>query len=481
MIFSMRPVSVFVVFTAVSLLNLTTVSAAPNIVVLISDDMGWGDVGFNGSEIKTPEIDRLAAEGIRLNRYYVQSVCSPTRATLMTGRSPLSTGMLSPLNPWYAEGLATDEKLLPEYLREGGYQTHAVGKWHLGPNESKYHPLNRGFDTYYGSLHGYLNHENHTVFGRIDWQRDGNTVEEEGHITHLLADEAVRIIENHEEEQPFFLYVSFTAPHSPLQAPEAAIAAYADIEDENRRTYAAMVSELDRAIARISNALDEAQIADETLLMFFTDNGGVPRLGARNEPLRGGKNSPWEGGIRVPALIHGLSELEGGTVFDQRMTVMDLLPTFLDAADIPLQAPKPIAGQNMWPALSEGVPTVSQNVVLSSYQASTDNLLHAYFSDKWKLVQATNEANEIQRYLFDIKNDPYEENDLAAEYPVVLNRLVAELEAIPKVPSVTKGQPGPDQSEPGAPSSVMPDNRPPVATPYAESGPIPYPLKNYPE
>ena len=257
-----------------ALCQIASVSAAPNIVVLIADDMGWGDVGYHDSDIGTPEIDRLAAEGIELDRFYVQSVCSPTRATLMTGRSPLSHGVSSPFNPWYANGLAFDEKLMPEYLREGGYQTHAVGKWHLGPNEPGYHPLNRGFDTYYGNLHGYMDYETHAVFGRIDWQRDGATVIEEGYSTHLLADEAVRHIKERDPDRPVFLYVAFSAPHSPLQAPAATIAEYADIEDENRRIYAAMVTEMDRAIARITTALDEEQMMDDTLLMFFTDNGG---------------------------------------------------------------------------------------------------------------------------------------------------------------------------------------------------------------
>jgi arylsulfatase A-like enzyme len=471
----------FILVVAAFLCQVAPALAAPNIVVLIADDMGWGDVSFNGSDIKTPEIDRLAASGLRLNRFYVQSVCSPTRATLMTGRSPLSTGVSSPFNPWYERGLSPDEKLLPEYLREGGYRTHAVGKWHLGPNESVYHPLNRGFDTFYGSLHGYINHEAHTVFGRVDWQRDGVTIFEDGHSTDLIADEAVRLIHERDPDSPMFLYVSFTAPHSPLQAPDYAIARLAYIEDEKRRVYAAMVSEMDRSVARITAALNEEQIAEETLLMFFTDNGGVPAVGASNAPLRGRKATPWEGGIRVPALMHGLETIEGGTVFDQRLTVMDLLPTFLAAAELPLEAPKPIEGQNMWPALSADEPVVSQNVVLSNYAAGADAVLHAYFSDEWKLVQAINEDREVQNYLFEILADPYEQNDLAAEYPAVLERLVAELEAMPQVEPLTRGQTPPDFTAPGAPSSALPDTRPAVGVPYTESGPVPYPVGNYAE
>ena len=224
-----------------ALLFTVPVSAAPHIVVFVADDMGFGDVGYNDSEIRTPRIDELAAEGLTLNRFYVQAVCSPTRAALMTGRTPLQTGDRAPIHPWYKKGLPVDEKLLPEYLRDAGYRTLAVGKWHLGPNLPQYHPMKRGFESFYGSLNGYLNHDTQTVFGRRDWQRDGRTVDDEGYATHLIANEAIRVIENHDaDEEPLFLYVAFTAPHTPLQAPQAVVDTYADIRDPNRRTYAAI-------------------------------------------------------------------------------------------------------------------------------------------------------------------------------------------------------------------------------------------------
>ncbi len=453
-------------------------AAAPNIVLFISDDMGWNDVSYHGSEINTPEIDRLAAEGVRLERFYVQSVCSPTRASLFTGRTPLDHGVSSPFNPWYSRGMPVDEKLLPEYLREGGYSTHVVGKWHLGPNEPQYHPLNRGFDSFYGSLHGFLsNYEERTSFGRVDWQRDGETVIEDGYDTHLIADEAVRLIESRDTERPFLLYVAFHAPHSPLQAPAEAIAEYAHIEDENRRIYAAMVSEMDAAIGRVTNALDAAGISEDTLVMFFTDNGGVPHLGASNAPFRGGKNTPWEGGLRVPAVAYWPGVLSGGTVFNNRVTVMDLLPTFMDMADLPLDPPKPLAGYNLWPALSEGAPAHTGSAVFSNYVGG--NLLHAYFKDEWKLVRGRNDDDEIQDFLFDIFVDPYEQNDVAADYPEILARLAAELDAMPKAEPLTRGETPPDFNSPGAPASIEPDTRPAIGTPFAESGPIPYPTENY--
>ncbi len=380
----------------VALAQIAPAVAAPNIVLFIADDMGWGDVGYHGSEIRTPEIDRLAAGGAKLERFYVQAVCSPTRAALMTGRSPLTTGVAAPFNPWHATGLAVDEKLLPEYLREAGYRTHAVGKWHLGPNEAQYHPLKRGFDSFYGSLHGYMSYDSRMAFGRLDWQRDGETVYEDGYSTSLIGAEAERVIRERDPDRPFFLYVTFNAPHTPLQAPDAAIAEYAHIEDANRRVYAAMVSEMDRAIAGVTSTLDEEQISDNTLVMFFTDNGGVPELGARNEPLRGGV------------------------------------------------------------------------------------LQHAYFTDEWKLVQGRNAEGQIQNFLFEIMIDPYEQYDLADQYPNVLDRLVAELDAMPKAEPLSINEPPPAFNAPGAPNSIAPDDRAPGGTPYAESGPTPYPPGNYP-
>ena len=472
----MRPVLFIISF----LFWAAAASAEPNIVILIADDMGWGDVGYNGSEIRTPEIDRLATEGLRLNHFYAQAVCSPTRSSLLTGRTTLNTGAMAPFNPWYQKGLPVDEKLLPEYLRENGYRTHAVGKWHLGPNLPQYHPLQRGFDTYYGNLNGYLDHVAHTVFGRVDWQRDGKTVYDEGHTTDLIAGEAVRIIEERDGDAPIFLYVSFAAPHTPLQASDETIASYSEITNENRRVYAAMVTEMDRAIARITTALADHGMLDNTLLMFFSDNGGPVRTGASNRPLRGGKGSPWQGGIRVPASLSWPGKLEGGAVFDQRMTVMDILPTFLAAAGVSVDAPKPIDGQNLWPALADGKSIPSQDILLSNLNLQ-DVMQHSYFSGRWKLVRVGATGGESTDHLFDVREDPYEEHDLADKYPAVFDRLVAELDAMPGVEPLMLGEPTPDRRAPGSPGATEPDRRPAIGMPYAEAGPIPYPPRNYPE
>ena len=466
------------VATALAVCVAASAGAAPNIVFVIADDMGWGDVGYHGSEIRTPELDRLAAGGVMFERFYVNPVCSPTRATLMTGRFGVNTGVFGPFNPWYERGLPLDEKLLPEYFREAGYRTHAVGKWHLGPNSPEYHPMNRGFDSFYGHLHGYLNHELHTLFGRIDWQRDGKTVHEAGHATQLVTAEAVRQIEERDQDAPLLLYVSYGAPHAPLQASAEAIAEYAHIDDERRRIYAAMMTEMDRGIARITAALEEAQIADNTLLVFFSDNGASLNLGGSNSPLRGGKGTTFEGGIRAPALMYWPTGLQAGTVFAERMTATDLLPTLLAAADADLDAPKPIDGRNFWPAIADGAPAPDGPVLLSSFGRGV--VQHAWFRDDWKLVRTPDGQGGTEDLLFDIRNDPHEQHDLAQAHPDIFRQLVAELDAIPKAEPISLNDPLPDLDGPGGPTRWDPDNRPPGGTPYAESGPVPYPEGNYP-
>ena len=199
--------------------------ASPNLVIFLADDLGWNDVGYHGSEIQTPRIDALVREGVELDRFYAYPICSPTRVALMTGRSPISIGIGRPV-PGFVKGLPTDEHLMPQSFRAAGYQTFLTGKWHLGADHVMYWPQNRGFDHFYGHLMGTLHYTTHVLGGRLDWQRNGKTVREEGYTTRLIADEAVRLIENRDPKRPVFLYVAFNAPHSPLVAPEETTAKY---------------------------------------------------------------------------------------------------------------------------------------------------------------------------------------------------------------------------------------------------------------
>ncbi len=443
--------------------------AVTNVVLFVADDLGWNDVGYHGSEIRTPTLDRLAAEGVILDRFYVHPLCSPTRGALMTGRSPLRTGVLIPFEPWFSTGLPINEKLLPEYFSDAGYRTLAVGKWHLGPNHVMYHPYNRGFDHFYGHLGGFINHETHTIWRGVDWQRNGVTVHEDGYATDLIADEAVRLLQEHDAETPLFLYVPFNAPHSPLQAPADAVAEYSDIRDLDRRIFAAMVTEMDRAIARILAALDGAGLSDDTLVMFMSDNGGEETLGASNGPFRDGKGRPWEGGIHVPALMWLPGVLEAGSRYDGIIAVEDLLPTFMAATEIDAEWPQALDGMNLWPALTSGEPVEDRAIVLARHNHEQYSI--GYFNGAWKLVQMPGETPDAPAYsLFRIDEDPYEENDLAAERPDILERLIGELDAIPRAPIVGGDDPPiPTATGLGGPMSIPPDQRPVNRAPWAES------------
>ena len=443
----------------------------PDVVVIVTDDLGFADVGYNGSEIRTPQIDSLANQGVAFDRFYVHPLCSPTRSALMTGRSPLKTGVLTALEPWFDSGLPLDEKLLPEYFRDAGYQTFAVGKWHLGPNKKQYYPHNRGFDHFYGSIGGFMNYYTHGVWGAVDWQLNGATVHEEGYATHLQTQEAVRLIRESDPEKPVFLYLSYNAPHSPLQAPQTAIDAYSSIEDEHRRIFAAMVSELDSGIGEVRAALAENGREDNTLVFFMSDNGGLESVGANNGPLRGGKFTGWEGGIRVPALLHWPAKVPGGSFFAEAISVEDMLPTLLAATGISAESPKSLDGRNVWPAL-RGEAELSDKPFIQAWRGGPQrDFRFGYLDGEWKLVQMPDpETQKSERQLFNIVEDPTEANDLASERPDVLERLIGAFEALPKVEMHgRRAAPLPVTGAPGSPTHPLPDETPPSKTPYAEA------------
>lgn len=443
--------------------------AAPNLVFLIVDDLGWADVGYHGGEVRTPTIDALANDGVRLERFYAHPVCSPTRGALMTGRSPLTTGVVMPFEPWYEKGMPIDEKFMPAYLREAGYETFAVGKWHLGPNHVDHHPMTRGFDHFYGHLGGFMNFYTHTLWRRVDWQRNGQTIIEEGYSTHLIADEAIRVMQDRDKNKPMFLYVTFNAPHTPLQAPEAAVAEYAQIEDKNRRIYAAMVSEADVAIGRILDALSAEGLNDNTLVVFMSDNGGAPQLMADNGPLRGGKGSTWEGGIRVPAVMRWPGTLEAGSVYDRVMSVDDLLPTTAAALGLSPDWKNPLDGSNEWLAVAQGRAPNERARILTNHSPNGFN--YAIVEDDWKLVHTFDrEKRGFGTHLFRISEDPNEEIDVAAEHPEVVERLAMQFKPTPRENIVgIDDPPVPTMEGLGGPSSLAPDFRPIEGEPYAET------------
>jgi arylsulfatase A-like enzyme len=247
-----------VIFCVLSFVTAQAQPQRPNIVVILADDLGTADVGFNGGKvIKTPNLDKLAAAGARLDQFYVQPVCSPTRAALMTGRYPMRHGLqVGVVRPWAQYGLPLEERTLAQALKEAGYATAITGKWHLGHFQPAYLPTRRGFDFQYGHYNGALDYFTHERDGGHDWHRNDKASYDEGYSTHLLAKEAVQFIQS--SRRPFFLYVPFNAVHSPHQVPDKYKTPYANLP-EPRRTYAGMLAAMDEAIGQILTALDESR------------------------------------------------------------------------------------------------------------------------------------------------------------------------------------------------------------------------------
>ncbi len=408
----------------------------PNVVILLADDLGWADVGYHGGEIATPAIDRLAREGLRLERFYSAPICSPTRAALLSGRDPLKLGIgYDQINPWNVNGFPPDAYLLSDAFRAAGYQTGLVGKWHLGHTQAHQLPNAHGFDTFYGHLHTQTDFYTHQRAGGHDLQHDGKSVSEPGvYLTHIEAREAVRFIRERDRSRPFFLYVPFTAPHSPMQAPEETIGKYAALPQRRfRRIYAAMVDEMDRAIAAILETLDAEGLADDTIVLFFSDNGGYNGFGGDNRPLRGQKGQTFEGGIRVPAVLRWPGHLPPGETRQQIVAAMDVMPTLAAAAGVALQPPIPLDGRDRWEALRDDAPAPREEPLFFVSEIPLPGTIHLTAIDPpWKLVQILREEPtriDVAQLLFRIDEDPNEERDLARQEPQVVTRLAEAIAA----------------------------------------------------
>jgi arylsulfatase I/J len=404
----------------------------PNIVFILVDDLGWRDVGFHGSDIKTPNIDKLAATGARLENFYCQQLCTPTRAALLTGRYPLRYGLQMAVIPSAGRyGLATDEWLLPQALKQAGYQTALVGKWHLGHADLKFWPGQRGFDYSYGPLIGEIDHFTHTSHGVTDWYRNGKLVDEPGYDTQLFGADAVRLIDAHDAKSPLFLYLAFTAPHTPYQAPQSYLDMYKDIADPLRRAYAGQITAMDDQIGKVVEALDKRKMRDDTLIFFVSDNGGTRsnmfagegevkgELPPSNGSYRDGKGSIYEGGTKVVALANWPGHIKPGVV-DGLMHVVDIYPTLAAIAGVQLGANKPLDGVDVWPAISEGTPSPRQDMVynVEPYRAGVRK-------GDWKLVWTTLLPPTVE--LFDLSKDPEEKTNLAAQYPDKVKEFQAEI------------------------------------------------------
>jgi arylsulfatase A-like enzyme len=364
-------------------------------------------------------------------------MCTPTRAALMTGRYPLRYGLQMGVIPSGAGyGLATDEWLLPQALKAAGYRTAIVGKWHLGHGDRKYWPSQRGFDQSYGPLIGEIDHFKHSSHGVKDWFRNNEPLDEEGYDTDLFGAEASRLIAGHDAKTPLFLYLAFTAPHTPYQAPEAWLARYAHIADPGRRAYAAQISSMDAAIGRVLDTLDRRGMRRDTLVVFHSDNGGTRSkmfagegavagdLPPDNGPWREGKGTLYEGGVRVGAVLNWPGRIPAGR--SQGIShVVDMLPTLAAVAGAPLAQSKPLDGVNLWPALASGTAPGRTDVVLNV--ELTQGSVRA---GDWKLVWLTPLPGSVE--LYNLASDPSEKTDVAAANPDRVAELQARVVALAK-------------------------------------------------
>ncbi len=394
----------------------------PNILLIVADDMGWADVGYHGSPIRTPHIDRLARQGVVLDQHYVAPMCTPTRTALLTGRYWSRFGNTTPSNervlPWKTWTLA-------RALKQAGYTTCITGKWHMG-SLPKWGPKQFGFDRSHGSLAGGVHPRNHLYKEgpyQKNWHRNDTLIDEEGHVTDLIGAQAVTFIEA-KHSAPFFIYVPFTAVHDPFDEPHTWLDSAAHMEP-GRRQYAACVQHMDAMIGRMIEALDRTGQRENTLIIFFSDNGGTNGDGSLsypggkanapikglNHPLRGWKTEVYEGGIRVPALVHWPKTLKPGNV-STPVHVIDWMPTICSLLNIPEAEDAKWDGLNIWPALKG-----EKNAALAARQLYCQGVHRrsaAFRQGHWKLV-VHRRKGEDRIELFDLSMDPYEKNDRSAE------------------------------------------------------------------
>jgi len=397
--------------------------------------MGWADIGYHGSEIETPNLDRLAKRSVRFTHHYVMATCTPTRVGLMTGRYPSRYGVLSPA---YGQIFDDDTVTLPMALRSAGYQTSISGKWHMGsPPECT--PLKYGFDSSYGYFAGQIDPYTHLYkTGVKSWHRDDEYLEEEGHATDLITDEAVRAIES-DHADPFFLYVAYSVPHYPLAEPNKWTSMYEGrIKDISRRWYAASVTHMDHEIGRILDALKHKGLAKDTLVVFVSDNGGQKSWHSNdqykgryadkphtvlgdNRPLRGWKGDLYEGGIRVPAFASWPGVLKPGHV-DAPIHIVDWMPTLCSLAGHSPERDLKWDGRNIWPIVRGDISKAEPRTLYWKTPGAS-----AVRSGEYKLI-ASKDGGNVQ--LFNLAKDPYETQDLARKNPEKakeLSRILAQL------------------------------------------------------
>jgi arylsulfatase A-like enzyme len=415
----------------------------PNIILIIADDLGYSDVGFNGSiDIKTPHLDHLAQNGVICSSAYVaHPFCGPSRAGMITGRYPHAFGSqynLPANSEVLNEGIPLSEIFISDVLKKSGYHTGAIGKWHLGAVE-RFHPNKRGFDEFYGFLgggHKYFPKEYKAAYEKqknlgtkiiFDYLKpleyNGKDVDDDtNYLTDELSNQAVKFVNKAaKKDDPFFLYLAYNAPHTPLEATEEDLAVFSNIKDKKRRTFAAMVYAVDRGVGKLVESLKENKQLENTLIVFLSDNGGDLKHAATNHPLTGSKGDTNEGGYRVPMFLHFPKILPMGKTYEHPVSALDFYPTFAHLAGAQIPKDKALDGKNIWKSLISGKSAREGEIIyaMRHREGFTDVGLR---KDNWKALKT--KQNKWQ--LFDIKNDISEKNDLSSQNPKVLKEMVAK-------------------------------------------------------
>ena len=465
------------ILTVFNVISIARGDEKPNILFIFADDYGFNDVGYHGSEIKTPVLDQLAKEGVILEKYYVQPICTPTRSTMLTGRYQIHTGLQHGII-WPAQPncIPLDETIIAEKLRESGYKTHLVGKWHNGYYRKECMPTYRGFDSFFGYLNGaedYYMHNLSMGFSKLPYllwhgydlrRNESVSTKEKGeYSTFMFTKEAQKIILDHDSKSPMFLYLAFQAVHSPLQVPEQYIQPYEGvIKDKNRRTYAGMVSAMDEAIGNVTKTLKEKGLWNNTILIFSTDNGGQVHEGGNNWPLRGWKGSLWEGGVRGVGFVNSPLLTKPGRVSHEMIHVSDWFPTLVKLAGGNLNGTKPLDGFNVWETINRGEPSPRTELLHNIDPVKTSPRYTPWFSEDyqwcpqaalrvgdWKLLTGcpgdshwvpppnssliSNEEKYLNNdnkklFLFNVAEDPDERHELSSQYREKVKELLMRLE-----------------------------------------------------
>jgi arylsulfatase A-like enzyme len=402
----------------------------PNLIMILADDMGWSDVGFNGrKEWATPNLDRLGREGTVFDRWYTaMPLCAPSRACLLTGKYTIHHGVRN-----NSTDIPRSEVTIAEALKPLGYATALFGKWHRGqlPDGSFTHPLDQGFDETFG----YLDAKHAWEHFPTQFWRGRESVPVKGYSADILSDEAVRFIGQHRND-PFFLYLPYIEPHFLIEAPGEDVAKYRgkfkekDLEEPNNARYAAMIHRLDAAIGRVMKALDANGLAQNTLIVFSSDNGATFETGNKgtswyhdsNRPYRGQKRSLEEGGIRVPGIVRWTGKVPAGKRSADPMHMTDVMPSFLAAAGREINSEWKVDGQNMLDVWT-GKAKAPDRTLFWEWQVEGGNMLAAMRGD-FKLLEVGG-----MRFLYNVREDPGERRTLAAEYPEMFQQLQGELKA----------------------------------------------------